>query len=177
MEKVVFFLFIVFSCFACKRNEDGPKPTLPPNYWGEAAAQKNGLLWAADPVCWVDIIDSNTVNIELDSFVDAFFLKESLTFHEIPRAAGSYDVFRLIGGYDGKSDASLYYFEGDVTLGSYHLIEYDTSNRLVIDSFDDLSKEIKGTFNLTFLVDQRPYPAAPDTIRFINGKFHGRLYK
>lgn len=178
MRHFILLFFIITLCNSCKKDQNNAVPTTqPPNYWGEASAEKNGLSWEANPVCKTDIIDSNTINIQLDSFVNGFFLKESLTFHAVPRAAGSYDVFKLSEPYDGKTAAYLFYWEDDVPLGIYHLIEGDTINHLVLESFDSNTKELKGNFELTFLVEHRPYPTAPDTIRFTNGRFHGRLYK
>lgn len=176
MKTYIYTLFSLVIFFSCEKANNGETPKFSPNYWGEATAQKNGSLWQADPVCRMDIVDSATMKIQLDSFVDGSFLKESLVFKEVPPIVGNYDVFRKTEDEDGKVHAYLYYWQSDVPLGVYHVLEGST-NRLVLESFDNTSKEIKGSFDLTLIVDHRPYPTAPDTIRFTNGKFHGRLYK
>lgn len=162
--------------FSCKKENPGENPKLSPNHWGESSAQKNGLSWTADPVCWIDIVDHSTMHIELDSTINGYFLTESLSFHEVPAMTGSYDISKSAGSPNGEADAYLYFWESDVPLGLYHVLE-GHPNQLTISSFDTTSKEIKGSFTLTLLVDHRPYPGAPDTIRFTNGQFHGRLYK
>jgi len=177
MKIYIYTLFSFVSIlFSCKKDIGSDKPMLPPDYWGESTASQNGLPWRADPVCWVDLIDHTTLVIELDSFVNNSFLKESLTFQEVPAAVGNYEVFKWTSPDDGKVDIVLSYWEHDVPLGVYHALEGSNNNRLSIESFDTISKEIKGAFDLTLIVVHRPYPTAPDTIRFTNGKFHGRLY-
>ena len=164
------------TIISCKKENTGETPKFPPNYWGEASAQKNGIIWKAAPVCQTNFNNNNTSTIEIDSFINGSFLTESLMFQEVPLAIGTYDVFKSTGVDNGVLDSHLYFWESDVPLGLYHVLE-GFPNQLTISSYDTTSKEIKGAFTLTLLVDHRPYPGAPDTIRFTNGQFHGRLYK
>jgi hypothetical protein len=69
-------------------------------------------------------------------------------------------------------------WDADQPLGGYHILESDSSTNVVsLTAYDTLSKEIKGTFNLSFIVSGRPYPSYPDTIRLKNGQFSGKIIK
>ena len=175
MRLCIFFFFTSFFFFACQKDENVAIPKPSPHFWGEATARQNGIPWRGDPVCRYDVIDRTTLFIQLDSFAPRW--TEVLSFWEIPPVVGTYEVFGSTGTNDGKANASFYYLGYDVLLAGYRPLE-GGNNRFVLESIDTTSKEIKGSFDLTLVISQRPYyPDAPDTIRFTNGKFHGRLYK
>lgn len=175
--KHIFWLLTIAGLHTACTDPDPASPSLPDDYWGEASAQKNGQPWTANPSCFIDIIDEETINIALDSFSDGYYLKEGLYFREVFPEVKTYEVSKWSAVKDGKTDAFLNYWSGDQSLGAYDILETDTTNRLTLELYDTLSKEIKGRFDLTFVVRKRPYPSAPDTIRFREGKFHGKLHK
>jgi len=78
---------------------------------------------------------------------------------------------------DSVERAKYYYLDQDVLYGVYKVLESDTTNAITISSYDSVSREIKGTFNVTFVPEHLPYPGAPDTIRFRNGQFHTKIIK
>lgn len=167
-------LLAVLCLAACK--DPKPEPiALPEGYWGTASTLKDGKPWTATPFCRIDLIDGHTLNILLDSFWRGDYLVETLDFYKIPPAVGTYKIVRL--NTDGKPRCSLAYWDSDVVLGVYDILETKEDNRLTVDSYDTASGEIKGTFDLDLIVSHRPYPTAPDTIRFREGKFHGRIHK
>jgi hypothetical protein len=175
--KHFFWILITAGLYtACKDPVPEP-PSLSDDYWGESSAQKNGELWTADPSCFIDIIDGETINIALDSFFESYYLKEGLYFREVFAEIGTYKIVKWNAVKDGQTDAFLNVWSGDQSLGAYDILESDSTNRLILESYDTLSKEIRGKFDLTFIVRKRPYPNAPDTIRFREGKFHGKLHK
>jgi hypothetical protein len=62
---------------------------------------------------------------------------------------------------------------GDVTIGEYYLPKKSESF-INIESYDATSKEIKGTFDITFVADgtsERVRRIYPDTVRFDKAKF------
>jgi hypothetical protein len=63
----------------------------------------------------------------------------------------------------------------DVIYGQYRILESDSSSFVTLISFDSITGEVRGTFDLTFLVEHRPFPGAPDTLRLRNGQFYTRL--
>ena len=175
--KYLFIFLMISTIFLSCKQEAPPISTLSERYWGEASAQQNGQFWKANPVCWVDRVDDFTLVVQLDSFysgVSGYSLRESLTMAKIPPAPGEYTVHKY-QQYATKTRASLGIWDDDQPLGDYEIVEADSAtNKVTILSYDTLSKEIKGTFNLTFKVTKRPYPDYPDTIRYTNGVFHGK---
>jgi hypothetical protein len=153
---------------ACKKQQD-PAPQISSDYWGDASAQINGKLWTAHPVCWIDVIDHKTITIQLDSFYNITQLAEDLFFAHIPPKPGTYKVSRVV--YNPNAPDAL-----SSALG-YDILETANINEIVVESYDTLSKEIRGTFDVTFIVSGRPYPNSPDTLRLQDGKFHGKLIK
>lgn len=175
--KYLFWILAAAVCFAACKDPKPEPPALPEGFWGTASAQKDGKLWTASPFCRIDLIDGETLTIQLDSFWHGDYLVEALDFYKIPPAAGIYKVIQWNAAKDGKVGAHLTYWDDDVALGIYDVLGTATSNQLVVESYDTASGELKGTFDLVFLVSHRPYPNAPDTIRFREGKFHGRIHK
>ena len=112
--------------------------------------------------------------VELDSFIDNYYLKESLIILGIPPFLGTYKVNKLTAAKDLNSSLSMW--DADFPIGGYTLLESDSNtNRVTLTAYDTLSKEIKGTFNLTYIFVSKPFPNYPDTLRFRNGNFHGKL--
>ena len=176
MMKHFFWLLAAAGIYSsCK--DPSPVPMFPDNSWGEASALKNGQYWVANPICFYDLIDSQKMSIQLGSFMDRYALTEYLSFSGIPLDTGSYELIPLDITQNEKGMATLSYLNYDVGKGACDLLGLDSSNYLVVASYDTLSREIKGRFNLTFIVRKPPYPGAPDTIRFTDGRFHGKLFK
>jgi len=175
--KHLFWLLATAVCFAACKDPKPEPPALLEGYWGTASAQKGGKAWVANPFCRIDLIDGKTLSISLDSFWNGDYLVETLVFYKIPPAPGTHEVVQWSAAKDGKVGSHLAYWDDDVALGLYDILEREGANRLIIDSYDTASGELKGTFDLDFIVSHRPYPNAPDTIRFREGKFHGRIHK
>ena len=174
------FLYILifmtlFSCFGKKEEE----PPLPENHWGEASAQVNGAFWEAYPICRTDIFDKKSLSIKLDSFINGNYLVESLNLIYVPPVTGVYKAHKLVTATSAqqKPYSVLTMWDYDLPLGQYDLMAGDTTNWVSLDSYDTITKEISGRFELTFVVTKRPYANYPDTIRFRNGTYHGRLYR
>ena len=179
MKNLFFFLATIVLLNACNKKSD-PEPVLPGNYWGEATGYKNGVLWSSYPACWIDLIDKNTITVELDSFYKGYrlyYARESLIISKIPPFPGTYKVEKFKLNVTNVY-SHLSFWDDDQLLGEYDILESDSNTNLVtLQSIDTLSKEIRGSFNLSYLVQHRPYPNAPDTIRFKNGMFHGKIIK
>ena len=150
-----------------------PGPSV--HHWGIAEALQNGILWKANPICQVQDSSEQTAFISLDSFTSRW--TEILSFSEVPCVPGTYDIRPSTWPPDGIPSAHFYYWNYDVAAAEYIPLE-GSGNRLVVESYDPVSREIRGLFDLDMVLQQRQgYLEAPDTIRFSNGKFHGRLYK
>jgi hypothetical protein len=173
--KSLFSLFSLVAITSCAPTPE--KPSLDEGYWGEASALRNGETWRTNPACWISQIDKTTLIVQLDSFIDKYYYKEGLIINGIPPQVGTYPVKKFKGN-EINLHSVLSMWDYDLPLGGYHLLESDSNtNRVTLLSYDTLTRELTGSFNLSFLVSGRPYPSYPDTIRFTNGFFHGRLEK
>jgi hypothetical protein len=171
--KNFFSLFVLLAIISCAPTPE--KPSLPEDYWGEASAQRNGMPWKANPACYISPRNQTNIIVSIDSFIENYYLKESLVIADIPPFIGTYPVknFRID---ENILHSVLSMWESDFPLGEYRILDSDSNtNRVTLLSYDTLSKEITGAFNLSFLVSHQPYLSSPDTIRFTNGFFHGRL--
>jgi len=65
----------------------------------------------------------------------------------------------------------------DESLGGYDVLETEHTNQIVLEALDTISKELRGTFNLTYIIHGDHIPGWPDTVRLTDGKFHGKLIK
>jgi len=67
--------------------------------------------------------------------------------------------------------------DGDVTI-AYYLVSKKSASYINIDSYEINTKEVKGTFDITFVADgtsARTRAIYPDTIRFTGAKFTTRI--
>ena len=173
--KRILFLFLIATVFiSCKKD---PAPVVEPSpFWGEAAATINGKAWAAQPTAWVNPVHKNNWYIEIDSFDRFNILREGLNLKKIPFIPGTYPVVNTDSQVnDSLVGASFSYWEGDLGLGYYTVLESDSSSFVTLESYDPITKELRGRFDLTFIVAHRPYAGAPDTLRVRNGRFHTKV--
>jgi hypothetical protein len=164
-------------CSSCQKNDE--KPEL---YWGSVSAIKNGIAWEAE----IYAVENKPYNQGFDIIIDKLnnrgFHREGLYFFKIPLKAGGYSLsitgVRILDDLTGASYGT-YLDDGDVVGDSFNLFEHDDmENRIEITEIR--GKEIKGTFQVSFVKDLRygeADPSAPDTIVFKYGKFHTRIVK
>jgi hypothetical protein len=170
-------LFIVL--FACKKKEE-PLPALDPIYMGEATGLKNGKPWQSYSRLFLSYGNNPKYALEFDSLYYNSYLLETLSFSNFSLQPDTCRLFRSNSeNLKNRGDSvltALSYLEHDVTIGSYQLCE-SANNQLIIESYDTVTQQMKGRFELTFIVAERPYPSEPDTVRYTNGRFDARLYK
>ena len=103
---------------------------------------------------------------------------ESIEIHKIPFSSGTYPIVNTIPqDDDGLVGAGFWHVDQDVIYSSYKILESDSSSFVTLTSYDTISQEIRGHFDLTFIKDQaNPEFDFPDTIRFRNGAFHTKVF-
>jgi hypothetical protein len=161
------------------------KDSKPEFYWGEATALKNGSAWIAKPRAGTN--DQMAVEKEIDivsilmSVYDSEGIqKESLSLEKFSLEKGYNKIYPwfiadtsfLTGGFYATC------FD-DAVRNTYKICE-DKENYLTVNSYDENSKIIEGTFQLTFIIElprSKDEPDAPDTIRFTNGKFKTKIFE
>ena len=176
MKNKYIILFCILLLEFCNKKTDTPHT--PSEYWGETSSVKNGMDWTGHPYAVVNINHGNGWNIFFDSLDEFNIRKESFVIYKVPFVSGTYPVGNTpIQINDSLVGAGFYYVDDDVLFGTYKILESDSSSFVTVESYDTLSKEIKGRFDLTFIVDIKPFVDAPDTIRLRNGVFHTKVVK
>nr|WP_295929694.1 hypothetical protein [uncultured Dyadobacter sp.] len=67
--------------------------------------------------------------------------------------------------------------DGDVGGDCYYTVDSE-NNYIQIDSYNEKTKEIKGSFQLTLAARKpRSSDALPDTLRFRNGRFYTKIIR
>lgn len=178
-KAVIISCFLIFIFATCK------KDPLEEKYFGYAKAELNGTVVNFNKVhgaLFYNSEDSPSVSLER---WDGLVLKESITIMKMFKVTNiaqrihkyDYTVARLVklsSAYDTFRD------DGDVGCDKYNVYEPDSlQNYITITSFNSQTKEIKGTFQATYLIDQsRPKcrTTAPDTIRIRNGEFYTKIF-
>lgn len=176
MKTLCKLLLLLFFITSCKKE---PKIS-PPNdpHWGEAMAGKNGILWTATPYAAANRNVGYGLDILIDSLDEYHLLRERLSFYKVPIIPGTYLVSNTLPQTnDSLVGSALFYVDVDILYGVYDILEADSSSFITLISYDTVTKEIKGTFDVTFIASIKPYPGAPDTLRLRNGTFHTKVIK
>ena len=180
MKKAViigcFFIFIFAKC---------KKESLEAKYFGYAKAELNRIAINFNKVRGALLYNSeDSLSVSFEKW-DGLILKESITILKIFKVTNTaqqiykydYTVNRVV-----KLSSGYYTFrdDGDVGCDTYNIYEPDSlQNNITITSFNSQTKEIKGTFQATYLIDPsriKCRPTAPDTIRIKNGEFYTKIF-
>lgn len=161
---------------ACQKSPSVPEA--PVVYWGTVGVNKNGVAWAASSSVSIHTKFENKLNISFIQFDKYGFKREKCGIFKIPAFAGTYPLHNTsIQVDDSLVGANFFYNDDDFLLGYYNVLEADSSSFVTIASYDTITKEVKGSFDIIFKVGQRPFPGAPDTIHMENGVFHTKVLK
>lgn len=175
MKYILLLLVAIIIFVSCKKEEPTPVKE-PSNFWGEASATINGTPWTAQPIAWVNLIYKNNWLFSIASFDQSGILRKSLSLIKVPFTPGTYPIVNSDAQVnDSLVGADFRYWEADLGLGYYTVLESDSSSFVTLASYDPVTKELRGTFDLTFIVSHRPYAGAPDTLRVRNGRFHTKV--
>jgi hypothetical protein len=175
MKNIFFAILVAIGLASCDKTPESYP--LPSYYWGNASALLNGQNWIGHPFAGVHInnIKGFSININVLDGSNIYKLEE-LNFAQIPFVPGKYALHNPVPGVNDDLTRGAYFIlDDDVTLGNYIVLESDSSSFITLMSYDSLAKEVKGTFDVTFIVDHKARPDSPDTIRFKNGQFHTKF--
>lgn len=180
--KSIYFLFLSLFFFISCGDDDlmPPVEEEPSPYWGEISALKNGEPWTASIYATINDTHGaeNWLHLIVSLFDETDIPREGLSFVKIPIGTGTYPVFFAdIQEDDGKAGALHSILDFDVLLAAYYPIERDSTNVITISEYDEASGEVKGAFEVIFVVDWKSESSFPDTVRFTNGVFHTRIWE
>jgi|GEM_PF-2932890 len=169
---------LLFGCMGKPVVPEPPK-AFSADYWGTISARRDGRplqnprIWAATRTpCHAHAFD-----IFVTEFNDQGEELVTFTLANIPQRVGTLNQFR--------ADYANLFCTTD-TLGSTLTAKgqagfsgtykpYKRGNELVITAFDSVKREIRGTFFLQLIVDERKSAKSPDGIKIDRGVFHTKL--
>lgn len=163
--------------------------------WGSASALVNNEKWGARYPGFFQTIrairgtygtaipcKNEYYYIRADIYNNSAFLRESIRFVKVPFIKGKHKIIDFDFQCIDNEPVAYGYFstssdDGDVSQDDYDVLE-TADNFIIIDSFDTNKEEVKGSFQITLVINRRslndPSPL-PDTLRFTNGIFHTKI--
>jgi hypothetical protein len=178
MMKLLFAILVVFL-FSCSKGSNEASG----NYFGYGKATINGAQW-----------DSKARGFLLDGKPDSVVLvfenmqgdvtKDDISFYKVSTQLIRQKVGKMDFSNLSKRLAARYAVmrpDGIIVCTLYNVLEQDSLlNNITITSYDSATKEIKGTFEVSFLMDttlnKSCNPGALDTVRVRNGEFHTKIF-
>jgi hypothetical protein len=191
MENIVrsiFTLLALVLLFACDDEKEDRKG------WGTFSANINGTPWENFHPGGYEVIEGNknsfssglpcstSYSLGFGLVNEDKFKRFVLSIDKIPLQPGIYEIINRISYHCDDADPAYGEFmtitaDGDVLEDEYNVVETE-DNFLRIDSYDSRTKEIKGSFEVTFVIQYRS-PASesplPDTLRFTDAVFHTKI--
>ncbi len=177
--KIIALIFLIGFC-SC--NKEKKRKKLPGTYFGNSIATKNNAKWASDYIrttadtsCY-----KGKLGIEFLKANDKGFLRESLILLNISPKKGSYKIYPSSNYINPCIDTfakGLYVTsldDGDVQGDVYNVLPTENSN-ITITDYNITTKEISGTFQVSFIITVKFNPSAPDTLRFKGGVFYTKI--
>jgi hypothetical protein len=180
MNKIMILLFIGLLPFSCRYDSVFDEQ----GFSGEGSAIKNGVYWGTKllvvpknnfcnpDTCIAIHLRSYNENGTPTSYLNIDFVEPKVGKRTLNYTAS---IFERI---DHKVDYGVFSSEGHVAIGGYHVFEQTSRNYVEITQINLETGYIKGVFQMDVVRDSfwTPSGSIPDTIRFTNGKFEGRIY-
>jgi hypothetical protein len=190
MMRTNFFALLLLIVTSCSVFQDiGPSKYS----WGSFSAKMNGKEWGQSYPGGFQEIRGDTFQggnaedqcpeenywISFDWFNKQGFHRENLILKKIPLMPGKYKVIPYSSKCQMIDPIYAIFFtsidDGDV-LGDIYAILPTQDNFVQIDNFDNYTKEIRGKFQLTFVIkDRGSNRILSDTLRFTEGRFHTKI--
>lgn len=174
---IAVFLFI-FIFAKCKKDKDDQAG----QFYGYAKATANGNWVNFNKArAWFFNNNIDSVSVLFERW-DGSLRREVISFGPMIKAINMPQRIKkaIFGSSTLTSSYTTVRDDGDVLCDVYHIYEPDSlQNFITITAFDPQTKEIRGTFQATFLIDPiriKCMPTAPDTIRIRNGEFYTKIF-
>jgi len=163
--------------FSCKKEEQGTLGSA--EYFGVVSANQNEVDWeSSEPYAYENFANGTGISLSFPVYDNFERLRETLTFSKIPFSPGTYRLEDAnLQEDDGKVGSFFSFDDVDLVLAYYVVLESDSSSFITLESFDEETQEVRGTFDVTF-IKRNHYDTTqefPDTLRFRDGVFHTKL--
>lgn len=150
----------------------------PDEFDGKATAVKNGIEWNAECVSGFSNQYPDELFIDMTTFSDEGFRRESFGVSRIIPEVGKYAIVRPIRDSVGMvivnnwSSYATLTDDGDV-IGDFYKVLETEENTIEISSVNLETMTISGKFNISYVNSDTL--SVIDTIRFVNGEFQAQI--
>ena len=181
MKNLIFIFGLLLFFFGCKK-----KDMTPTYIYGDISSfYANGRLTPREgfdlkirAVMNIDRCKEPYYGLIVDHTAKFDTLREKISVHELSlnRLGKIPLLYKPIGTFCDSISTARFYMsggDGDVQIGIY-VISKKAESFVNIESYDTKTKEVKGTFDITFVAEGtsvRTRAIYPDTIRFSGAKF------
>jgi hypothetical protein len=170
--------FFIFIFAKCKKDNNDPGG----QYYGYAKAIVNGNLLTFN-IARAGFFNNNpdSVGVIFEQW-DGLIAKEVVSFGPMVKTILlNQKIFKAVnGGSILTSNYSTLRDDGDVLCDFYNIYEPDSlQNFITITSFNTQTKEIRGTFQATYIIDTTRLKcrlSAPDILLIRNGEFYTKIF-
>ncbi|MCE6990616.1 hypothetical protein [Dyadobacter sp. CY323] len=192
MSRIICFIVLLVASMSCNLQYDA-RPRNPS--WGFFTTKMNGQEWNKTYRNGYQVVQGLTASgaagsampckreyyiINAELYTSEGYIRQNLYLKKVPIVKGKYKVIPYIMDHCNESDpvyGILYtWIDDGCVIGDEYKILESENNFLQIESYNEKSKEIKGTFQLTFVLEREGSDhTLPDTLRFREGKFHTKI--
>jgi len=173
--KLIYFSVLLILLFSCKEEED----IVQSSYFGEAQAIQNNQTWSSEVRSGYSVDSRDYMNLTFDRFENEFLR----THFHFPKVSLHNRDFQFVNSgtfLDCGNNICTTFSTGfnDQINDIYEInIEDVIEDWIVIDSFDDQTREFSGRFQASLVIDDSfiKVDNFPDTLIFENGTFNGRV--
>jgi hypothetical protein len=178
MMKLLYVILLVFL-FSCDKGRVEPASS----YFGYGKATLNGAQWNARARGFLLDGKPDSVVLVFEN-MQGDITKDEISFYKVSTQLIRQKVGKIDYSNLNKRLAARHAVlrpDGVIICTLYNVLEQDSLvNNITITSYDNATKEIRGTFEISFLMDTTVYkscnPNALDTVRVTNGEFHTKIF-
>ncbi len=172
MKYASIFIAIAISFTFCKDKDLVPVTPTIPTCCGTVSAKFNGVDWTAVTKSKSgDPSKPGTFHLIFGHYENNYLTQELYLLNLLGKK-GTY--FPQVQNFNMVNDTTLsskiLYEDYDLIFGAYDKTK-GRDDFFAVDSFNAATNYFKGRFEMTYLVRNRPFPTAPDTIHLTDGVF------
>ncbi len=179
MSKLQYYssaLLIILCIFSCMDDDSISEPQSI--YFGNAEALLNDESWSSEVRSQYSVLDRNDLNIVLD-YYEGGFLRADFSFRNISLDDRDFQNLAPSLTVDCNKKCAFFGTGFDDQIGDFYdlLVDDSLEDWIIIDSFNNETLEFSGRFQASWTIDTgRPKSDNfPDTLRFENGAFNGKV--
>jgi hypothetical protein len=181
MKQIIMFFILSLLAIRCHKDQESeyaiPIYTPGPQDTGWGNAKRDGQNWEATAFARRNQDGTNYIGIDLWTFSEEGFIRETLSLNEIPLTPGKYTILGNIANtYDGFVGGfySIAQDDGDVAGPPYDHDDSDIGT-LELTMVDTVSNIVAGKFDRIVFKNRKKNSFFPQKVVFENGNFEMKI--